>query len=358
MVGFSRFAANRRNFCVSLAAMVAASKSLAQPVSDSLSRPALMVRYPGRAVLLAGNVADRRIVAVGERGVIVLSDDEGRTWRQAPSPVSVTLTAVSFADARHGMAVGHSGTVLTTSDAGENWQVRLDGRKVAQLVLDSARTSDDPRVKKEAEQFVAEGPDKPFLDLVLFDARRAIIVGAYGLAFETQDGGATWKSWMSRMDNPKSLHLYAIRREGNDMIVAGEQGLVLLSTDGGTKFRRLTSPYIGSFFTAEILRDGTLLLAGLRGNIWRSDRGGAGWTQIPVSVPASITASAVRPDGTLLLGTQAGFVLELRDGRLAPINSSSLPPVNGLVVSKNLTLALTVQGAIPVSASPIQDASK
>lgn len=358
MDGLDRFAAKRRGLCVSLLGMFAGARSFAQPVDDSLARPALSVRAPGRTVLLGGAVVGDRIVAVGERGMIALSDDEGRTWRQAPSPVSVTLTAVRFADERNGMAVGHGGTVLVTSDAGEHWQVRLDGRKVAQLAFDSASKLDDPRAKKEAERLVSEGPDKPFLDLVLINPQRAIVVGAYGLAFETQDGGATWKSWMARFDNPKSLHLYAIRRDGNDFLVAGEQGLVFRSADGGASFRRLATPYGGSFFTAEFVRDGSLVLAGLRGNVWRSERGASAWTQILVPAPASITASAVRPDGTLVLATQAGFVLAMRDERLVPINSSPLPPVNGLVVGKNLTLALTVQGAIPVSASPAQDASK
>ncbi|MGS0744275.1 hypothetical protein ACVBEF_21080, partial [Glaciimonas sp. GG7] len=43
--------------------------------------------------------ADKRIVAVGDHGVVMLSDDEGKTFRQAKAvPVRSTLTAVSFAD--------------------------------------------------------------------------------------------------------------------------------------------------------------------------------------------------------------------------------------------------------------------
>jgi len=97
---------------MSLSAVVAA------PVGDALQRPAVMVREPQHAVLLAGAQAGKRIVAVGERGVIALSDDDGTTWHQAPCPVSVTLTMVRFVDNQHGVAVGHGGTVLTTSDAG------------------------------------------------------------------------------------------------------------------------------------------------------------------------------------------------------------------------------------------------
>jgi photosystem II stability/assembly factor-like uncharacterized protein len=41
--------------------------------------------------------AGKRLVSVGERGLVLLSDDDGRSWRQARQvPVSVALTQVRF----------------------------------------------------------------------------------------------------------------------------------------------------------------------------------------------------------------------------------------------------------------------
>ena len=55
--------------------------------------------------------AGERLVAVGERGKILFSDDRGGDWRVAAvdKPQGATLTQVAFADSRHGIAVGHSG---------------------------------------------------------------------------------------------------------------------------------------------------------------------------------------------------------------------------------------------------------
>ncbi|MBN3816731.1 sialidase, partial [Paraburkholderia sp. Se-20369] len=53
--------------------------------------------------------AGARIVAVGERGVILLSDDDGKHWRPAsvtPDQPS-TLTQVRFVTPSLGIAVGH-----------------------------------------------------------------------------------------------------------------------------------------------------------------------------------------------------------------------------------------------------------
>jgi photosystem II stability/assembly factor-like uncharacterized protein len=351
-----RGSASRWTAALLLAA--ALGQAQAEGVQEALARPAVATLQPQKAVLLAGALAGKRLVLVGERGIAAFSDD-GRQWHQAQVPVSVTITSVRFADERTGMAVGHGGTVLFTDDGGANWKVRLDGRRAAQLAVGAARAAGDARLLKDAERLVAEGPDKPFLDLVMTDARNAIVVGAYGLAFATADGGATWTPWMGRLDNPKSLHIYSARRSGDVILLAGEQGLVLRSDDGGRTFQRLPTPYPGSYFTAELLPQGGALLAGLRGNVWRAERASGTWTQVAAPMPVSITASVLRPDGAMLLANQAGFVLELRGNQLVPLNPAPLPPINGLVIdSKGSVQALTVQGLLPVLAGTAQGAAK
>jgi photosystem II stability/assembly factor-like uncharacterized protein len=297
-------------------------------------------------VLLGAAQAGNRLVAVGERGIVVLSDDGGTHWRQVATPVSMTLTAVRFADTLHGYAVGHGGTVLSTADGGETWTRRLDGRRAAQLALDAARASADTAAVREAERLVADGPDKPLLDLLLLDAQHAVVVGAYGLAFATTDGGQTWTPWMNRLDNPRGLHLYAIRRHGERLVIAGEQGLVQLSEDGGQTFKQVETPYPGSFFTAELPPTDEIVVAGLLGNVWRSHDAGASWTQLTVPVPASITASALRPNGSLVLVNQAGMVLGERNGSFEPLSAPPLPPLNGILPKPDGTfLVLGINGA-------------
>ena len=75
----------------------------AAPNLDPLTHAAAMhVRATTSVVLALGRAgrAGNRLVAVGERGTILLSDD-GQAWRQVPSPVSVGLTGVSFGDDQH-----------------------------------------------------------------------------------------------------------------------------------------------------------------------------------------------------------------------------------------------------------------
>ena len=55
------------------------------PPPPSAPSFAYQARLAAKAPLLAIAQAGTRLVAVGDYGVIVLSDDQGRTWRQATS---------------------------------------------------------------------------------------------------------------------------------------------------------------------------------------------------------------------------------------------------------------------------------
>jgi photosystem II stability/assembly factor-like uncharacterized protein len=327
--------------------MAAAS---AAPVGPALERPALMVRTPASAVLQAAARAGDRVVAVGERGLVLVSDDEGARWRQVPTPVSVGLTAVRFADDRLGWAVGHGGVVLVSRDGGERWTRQFDGAQAAALLLKQAQASGEERAVANARRLVAEGPDKPLFDLHVSDQGRLWVVGAYNLAFHSDDGGEQWAPL--RLDNPKGLHLYALRARGSELVVCGEQGLVLRSVDGGASFQRIATPYQGSYFTLELTGEKEIVVAGLRGNVWRSGDAGRSWMRQAVPVDASITASARDAQGRLLLVSQAGMLLGDQAGRLE-VMASGLPPLNGLLpLQDGSVLGLSVAGAVKIASGP------
>jgi len=326
----------------------------AAPVADVLDRPAMAVAQPAKSTLLGAAQAGLRLVAVGERGIIILSDDAGNSWHQAQVPVSVTLTAVRFVDDKLGFAVGHSGVVLSTQNRGENWTKQLDGVQAAQLALKAAQASAKPAMLEDAERLARDGADKPLLDLHFFDALRGIVVGAYNLALTTSDGGKTWKSISERLDNPKALHLYTIRSHGDVIVIAGEQGIVFRSDDAGQNFRRLVTPYSGSYFTAELPSDDEIVVAGLRGNVWRSVDRGASWRKVEVETPVSFSASAKGGDQGLVLASQAGRLFFLRDGRLSPLRESVQGPLNSITsMADGRLLTLGRTGAVVVSATGV-----
>lgn len=329
----------------------------ATAVADPLSGKAVRVRNVERNVLLGTAMAGSRVVAVGERGSVALSDDGGMTWRQAQLvPVSVTLTAVRFVDAREGWAVGHSGVVLHTSDAGENWALQLDGIKLARTALQVAQAKvreagpanvAAQRELRNAQLLVDDGPDKPFFDLDFTDKLHGIVVGAYNLVYATSDGGATWQSWSGRTENPKALHLYAVRRQGKAIYFVGEQGLLLRSADEGQSFTRVATPYQGSWFSLAAPTAGSIFLVGLRGNAYHSRDDAKTWERLTGAAPVSFVSVQAIDDQTAILANQVGqmFMADSAATELRPMSTPPLPMLTALLVKADRSyLALTVQG--------------
>jgi photosystem II stability/assembly factor-like uncharacterized protein len=348
-----------------VAAVTGASWSAAFAASDfdPLTRASQLSERAASALMTAVAPAGHRLVAVGERGIVLTSDDQGVTWQQQPSPVSVMLTNVRFATPSKGWAVGHGGVVLVTQDGGKSWRKQLDGVQAAVAVLKSAK---DPsttmteesrkRAVADAEAMVSDGPDKPFLDLLVDDERRLTVVGAFGLALHSDDGGSTWKSWQGRIPNDKGSHLYGIRRSGQAIYISGEQGTVFRSADGGASFSSVETPYMGSFFGVASPAPEQAIVFGLRGTAYTTRDGGLHWTQSQVGTSASLTAGCTLQDGSLVLVSQAGNVLRSTDGGLtfAPIEVKAPVPFVGVTQATDGSLVMAgVRGMtrIPLSST-------
>lgn len=287
---------------------------------DVLEQPALSSARASRSVLLGVAAAGQRLIVVGERGIVLFSDDGAASWQQAAVPVSTTLTAVHFATEKKGWAVGHSGTVLHTEDGGASWVKQLDGHRAARLVLEDAQkrsTGQDSRTTQrqldEAQRLMGEGPDKPFLDIWFSDEKRGFVTGAYGLFFATQDGGRTWLPWQTRLDNPNGRHLYSIKGTGAAIYIAGEEGALYRSTDSGSSFTVIPTPYRGSYFGVLPLDREHVVVFGLRGNAYLSSDAGNHWRKIDTGTEAALTAGLRLSDGSIVLASQAGEVLRSTD---------------------------------------------
>lgn len=301
----------RRWLVTALASCWLAARAAQPALPAALTDPALASpKAPGAATLAVAR-AGARLVAVGERGTVLCSDDGGRHWLQAEVPVQSALTAVRFVDERTGWAVGHMGVILKTENGGRRWTLQWDGVRAAAALMAAAGT--DERRRSDAQRMVDDGPDKPFFDIDTTDPQHAVVVGAYGLAFATNDGGGHWTPLPTAAANPHGLHLYAVRFVGERLFIAGEQGLLLRSSDAGASFAPLPSPYKGSFFGLLPTRSGTLLAYGLRGSAYRSTDGGEHWDKLDLGTAATLQAGYERAAGEIVLMTQAGALFASRD---------------------------------------------
>lgn len=270
-----------------------------------------------QSMMLAVATAGSRLVAVGERGMVVYSDNCGALWKQAEVPVSVTLTALQFVDDKLGWAIGHGGVVLVTHDGGATWKKQLDGREIAHLAVASAYDSGDSaeaqRRLRNAERMVSDGPDKPLFALHFWSSQRGIVIGSYGIALITEDGGHRWQWIADRIPNPKDLHLYGLWVHGDRMVLAGEQGFIARSADAAGSFEPVTGNYAGSYFgvVAANQSGSELLLYGLRGNAYRMPLDGRPEQIRNLNVKSSLLSALALNDGSAWLFDADGLAHHL-----------------------------------------------
>ncbi|AKA24797.1 hypothetical protein PCL1606_33460 [Pseudomonas chlororaphis] len=304
-----------------LPAPVLAAASAADTVYSTESAKA------SKGLMLDVAHAGARLVAVGDRGHILYSDDQGQTWTQARVPTRQLLTAVYFVDDKHGWAVGHDAQVLASEDGGATWSKQFED------------------LKREA----------PLLDVWFQDTRNGFAVGAYGALLATTDGGQHWEDASDRLDNEDQYHLNAIAAvKDSGLFIVGEQGSMFRSADWGQTWERLEGPYEGSFFgVIGTAQPATLLAYGLRGNLYRSTDFGSTWEQIELkaargNLEFGLSGATLLDDGSLVIVGNGGSVVRSTDNGLTfnVYNRADRISLAAVTAAGNGNLILAGQGGV------------
>ena len=202
------------------------------------------------SLLLSVTHVGEDVIAVGERGHVLKSQDKGQTWQQiAGVPTRVTLTKV-VSSGQHVWAVGHDATIIHSADAGDTWSLQF---------------SDPDR-------------EVPFLSALFVNENKGFVIGAYGTLFSTQDGGVTWDDNLISEELDYHLNDIAVTPAGT-LVVAAEAGYMFRSEDQGVTWQDVELPYPGSMFGITSLND-EVVAYGLRGHVLRSSDEGVTWQEV------------------------------------------------------------------------------
>ncbi len=330
----SPLASRALSFLGALSLLTFAATPVLAESTPTAAPPQFAVESPKAAssLLLSVAHAGKRLVAVGDRGHILLSDDDGKTWTQAKVPTRQLLTSVFFVNERKGWAVGHDAQILVSDDAGSTW----------------------------TRQFEDLGREAPLLDIWFADEQHGLAVGAYGALLETRDGGQHWEDVSERLDNEDQFHLNAIAAvKDNGLLVVGEAGSLFRSKDWGATWEKLEGPYEGSLFGAIGTADaGGVLVYGLRGHLFRSADFGDSWEEIPLKAASGdlefgLSDGALLADGRIVVVGHGGSVLESTDGgrSFSVFNRPDRLSLAGVSATGDGHLILVGQGGVHLAAA-------
>lgn len=321
---------------VLVAVLPASALSMSRVVPDSSSETLPLSASHG--LILDITRAASRSVAVGERGIILVSDDDMQWNQVADVPTRATLTAITaVGDAL--WAVGHDGIILHSADGGLSWQ------KQREDVLDtSPDASFDPR------------QGMPLLDVLMLDDQHGFAVGAYAQLLRTEDGGAHWhfvpttglqgdaeaKAGLAgaetgletgaegtqsqtlsdedlMLDEEAEPHFNAIVRSGSGaLLIVGERGAAYRSRDQGHSWERLQLPYGGSMFGALGFEGEHVLAFGMRGSLFESTDMGSSWMPLDSGTELSLMGGAALDNGGFALVGANGIMVMRVSAAAAP----------------------------------------
>jgi photosystem II stability/assembly factor-like uncharacterized protein len=329
----------------------------------ALDEAAIQAKAPDRVFLDAITRAGNRLVAAGQHGVIITSDDNGLTWQQAAVPVNVEITAISFASPSQGWAVGHYGVILHTQDAGATWQIQLNGlqaNRLTQAAAQAAVTANDPSpgtplALKRADHFVTGGADKPFLTIWAQSPQDAIVFGAYRMAMKTTDGGKDWSDWSLHISDAYSHNLYDAAAVGSQIYIAAETGLIFRSTDGGNSFAEIPPPGTATLFGVLGTGENFVLAFGVAGQAFLSKDGGQSWEGVAFGTSDNLMAAKMLSDGSIVVANEDGTLYRSTD------NGQSFVPLQLAIPMAVFDLAQAPDGGVILAGNggilrvPLQD---
>ena len=141
-----------------------------------------------------------RLYLGAEAGRLFRSDDDGRTWRELPSPYDGSFHGILPLDGDALLAFGLRGNLFRSEDGGENWIAIQTGTSA---LLDSAARIDE---------------------------RTIVVAGMAGVILVSHDGGRSFL--LTQQDDRKAIS--AVQPSGDGaLIVAGEGGVRRLPLPGG-----------------------------------------------------------------------------------------------------------------------------
>ena len=270
--------------------------------------------------------------SVGGKGLLMTSNDHGKTWKEVPlrlregGPLfqDYDLYSIRFSPSgKLGLIVGENGTIVRSTDNGATWTTM-------------------PRVTT-----------KNLLKVDIADDQNAVVVGVDGTILRSADGGTTWQP----VKSPKSITLFDVAfLDKNTGWISGEFATVLGTTDGGQTWNLLsggnTADFtIGPYFTVNFTDPQHGLVAGLAGDVEFTEDGGKTWKPSKLPDQSGTFAVAIDPTTKKIWAIGAGGRTFVRspDGKWTEAPRTTFNDLTDIALAGNRAVMVGLSGTILLS---------
>lgn len=237
---------------------------------------------------------------VGSNGLVLSSDDGGRTWNGSgiDNGIKDTLNHVSFLTPQNGWLVS-IGKIHYTSSGGKTWNVQhqlraAGGRPPGILDLHFVNTTEGWAVGGTNQKGIStilhtqnggsqwekvNNPSEKHLWGVYFvDTEHGWLVGQSGELLHTKDGGKQWVRQITNVEQPLFAVHFVDRMKG---WVVGTKGLILHTSDGGNTWKQQQNQIKQSLRDVVFQNENIGWAVGEEGLILSTSDGGTTWNKYP-----------------------------------------------------------------------------
>lgn len=267
----------------------------------------------------------------GNAGVIIKSVDAGETW-QTIYPGTGTTTPgfkkIKFVSDTRGFAVGQGNTFIKTTDGGTTWTnitVQNDIYYYSCLEFFDANNGFLIAVTNSSQVIAYRTTDSgdtwtPISSTSNLQTQ-AVTYATSSIMYSTggdqkisksTDSGNTWTTIKTGIN---TYYYFGINfKDANNGVVSGEDGEVLMTTNGGTTWTQILSTGYENLYSL-IYRGSKIYAGGTDQNIYYSSNDGGSFTAVNTSStsPATLYGIAVFANGEALLCGSQGSIIKSTD---------------------------------------------
>jgi photosystem II stability/assembly factor-like uncharacterized protein len=270
--------------------------------------------FPNNGPLYAAHFMDEEKGFVGGEAGLFRSNAPNLSWSPVPLPAERQIWDIHFVDDLRGFCVGSEGAIFKTTDGGETWALKPSGteQNLARIQFPTPQVGYiTPKGYSWAILKTTDGgetwntlPIQPIeglsnLDALYFtDENTGYLGGWYLSAFmKTENGGQTW----SDMSENQTEQVYSIDFVNESIGYAvGWNGMLRRTADAGATWQALNMP-VGDeyvFYKVLFVNAQRGFVAGSNGLILRTENGGLVNADEGVSAPAQRVSLSPNPANT------------------------------------------------------------
>lgn len=233
--------------------------------------------------------------AVGERGVLIQTQNGGQLWTSNDSQVERNINSIKFSSPDVIWAVGNAGIIIRSEDNGAVWKEVSTGTYIWNIYGIDFITQNigwvvgpNKKIMKSTDggatwSLQASSGSETLHEIFFVNDQKGWTVGEWGLILHTSDGGTNWVEQTSGTRNfLQSLYFL------NDQVgwicggpITTDSSIILQTIDGGTTWTKQTCPGNATLHDIFFVDNQIGWAVGENGTITTTIDGGTTWACIP-----------------------------------------------------------------------------